>query len=204
MYHPGRPAVAGVRAPYQGRSDRHDCLSRRPEATANCRESSSSTAPAISRYSTFRDVDATPLVNSTGNVHTMTPPTTPGPGNHERTGGVPRNYGPTTDHARRTQCTPTVNNGHKRQVIHAPQQRMPDLGVKGSRVQISPARPCLALWEQVSLPASLTEKADCSHRCSHASQDPSRPKCCRDDQQPEPSCHHGHRRPGGSDSQTTR
>jgi hypothetical protein len=25
-----------------------------------------------------------------------------------------RNYGPTTDHARRTQCTSTVNDGHQR------------------------------------------------------------------------------------------
>jgi hypothetical protein len=44
---------------------------------------------------------------------------------------VGRNYGPTTDHARRTQCTPTVNNGHRRYVVHARQQSRPDLGSRG-------------------------------------------------------------------------
>jgi hypothetical protein len=48
---------------------------------------------------------------------------------------------PTTDHARRAQCTLPVNDGHQREVVHAPQPSTPDLGVKGSRVQISPARP---------------------------------------------------------------
>jgi hypothetical protein len=51
-----------------------------------------------------------------------------------------RNYGPATDHDGHTQRTSTVNHGHQRTVVHARQPCRPDLGVKGSRVQISPAR----------------------------------------------------------------
>ena len=68
---------------------------------------------------------------------------------HSRRGGlanpeqamwVGANYGPTTDHHGRTQRTSTVNRGRQRAVVHARQPSWPDLGVKGSRVQISPAR----------------------------------------------------------------
>jgi hypothetical protein len=59
--------------------------------------------------------------------------------------GSGANYGPTTDHDGRTQRTSTVNHGHQRDAIHARQPRRPDLGVKGSRVQISPARQVFGL-----------------------------------------------------------
>jgi hypothetical protein len=62
-----------------------------------------------------------------------------GIGSHDR--AMERtNYGPTTDQDSRTQRTSAVNHGHQRQVVHARDLWRPDLGVKGSRVQISPAR----------------------------------------------------------------
>jgi hypothetical protein len=64
------------------------------------------------------------------------------------------NYGPTTDHAGRTRRTSTVNRGHWRSVVHAPQPWRPDLGVKGSRVQAREAWDSLSLWKYAMQAAS--------------------------------------------------
>jgi hypothetical protein len=50
--------------------------------------------------------------------------------------GVGRNYGPATDHDGQTRRNSTVNHGRQREVVHARHAWRPDLGVKGSRVQI--------------------------------------------------------------------
>jgi hypothetical protein len=42
-----------------------------------------------------------------------------------------------------TQCMSTVDNGLQRHIVHAQRPRRPIWGVKGSRVQISPARQAL-------------------------------------------------------------
>jgi hypothetical protein len=55
--------------------------------------------------------------------------------------GVGRDYGPTTDHDGRTQRS-TTDTSEKWFTLG--QGYLPDLGVKGSRVQISPAR--LSKW----------------------------------------------------------
>jgi hypothetical protein len=94
----------------------------------------------------------------------------PGPrlgiGSHDR--AMERtNYGPTTDQDSRTQRTSAVNHGHQRQVVHARDLWRPDLGVKESRVQISPARQVSDLVAELFSCKGLYSSTDCSHRCSH-------------------------------------
>ena len=58
-----------------------------------------------------------------------------------RPGGESKNDGPTTDQPTDTQHTPTVNHGHQQEMSNAQRPAKPDLGVKGSQVQILSARP---------------------------------------------------------------